>query len=434
MTEIKVEPSNKDIEQAIIGMVMFDPPVIDMILTYIRDPNAFYYDSNKYLWTMLLEMYQTKIPIDLLSVTEYSKTHNPYANKLDALHITECFNKASSSGPIKHYAKILQEKFLRRQLNKEIRLLSKRNADEEDTDSLLASIRNISQELENIKPRKDKSINDLIDETLEHIKTSDNIIPFNNKALDTIAGGMSRKEITVIGGRPSMGKSTTVLNIAKGLIEQDLKVMMFNREMNNIEMFKKLLTIETPGMSYTNVRQQTLSDEQAIQLTQTSELMKTKYKNFITYDSIRNLDEAIAEIRRHKPDVIIDDYIQKISMPGNKDRRFQIEDIMNEYSWTIKSINASAILVSQLSREIEKRTDPRPRMSDFSESGTIEQVAETALFVFRGYVFDHFKFNKYQLELIAAKARYGEIGTFPVGFNGNRAKLYNTEQEAMIGK
>ena len=126
----------------------------------------------------------------------------------------------------------------------------------------------------------------------------------------------------------------------------------------------------------------------------TSDFMKEKYRNLIMYDNIRSLDDCLREISKHKPDVVIDDYIQLIQVDGIKEgRRFEIEKIMQEYKWISKSEDCSVILVSQLNREIEKRIDPRPRMSDYAESGVIEQTAESAMFVFYGHNFDSERYD-----------------------------------------
>ena len=104
---------------------------------------------------------------------------------------------------------------------------------------------------------------------------------------------------------------------------------------------------------------------------------------------------------------------------------------MQEYKWICKSENCSAILVGQLNRVIEKRIDPRPRMSDYAESGVIEQTAESAVFVFYGYNFDHERYDRYGSEIIISKSRYGRVGTYPVGFNGNRCSYYMNKDMAM---
>ena len=174
-----------------------------------------------------------------------------------------------------------------------------------------------------------------------------------------------------------------------------------------------------------------MPDDKKSALTSVSEYVREKYENLTAFDDIRNLDDCIREINKGKPDVVIDDYIQLVDVGmNNKDRRFEIEKIVQDYKWAVKQNNCSAILVSQLNRDIEKRFDPRPRMSDYAESGVIEQTAESAMFVFYGYNFDSEKYNRYKSEVIVAKSRYGQIGTYPMGFNGNKCKFYNDYKEA----
>ena len=87
-----------------------------------------------------------------------------------------------------------------------------------------------------------------------------------------------------------------------------------------------------------------------------------------------------------------------------------------------------------MSREIERRQDPRPRMSDYAESGVIEQTVEAALFLFYGYNFDDQEYDKYETEIIAAKTRYGRIGKCTLGFNGNRCRFYEYRDDAANDK
>lgn len=430
MDELKPLPSSDEMERAVIGGVILDNNSINSAVPWISSPHAFWKEKNRVIWLCLNEMHKEKIPIDLITTNNYIKEN--YPDKYDPFYVAECFNSVISSEHVDYYAKELQKKYLQRLLAKSTQKLNSKSYQKFD-ENLLLEHENLIRELRELRPRKDKPVSQIIEETIIHIKTADNIIKFGNRVLDDFAGGITKKEVVVIGGRPGHGKSTSVVNITKGLIEQGYKVCVFNREMNNTEMTKKLITLETPYLSYKNVRYSTLSAQEMNKIEETSEMMKTKYKNLIMYDDIRTMEEAVREVKRQRPDVIIDDYIQKIITSNNKDRRFQLEDIMNEYSWLAKDINGSAILVSQLNREIEKRHDPRPRMSDFAESGAIEQVAELALFVFFGYYFDSTRYTRYQFEYIGAKVRYGEIGTYEVGFNGNRCKMYLSAEEASLG-
>ena len=163
--------------------------------------------------------------------------------------------------------------------------------------------------------------------------------------------------------------------------------------------------MESESITYDDVRKNEIPKEVEEQLMNgISTTVSDKYANLVMYEDIRSLEESIGEITKFKPDVIIDDYIQLISVGSNAlERRFQLEKIMNDYKWICKKENCSAILVSQLNREIERRFDPKPKLSDFAESGVIEQCAESALFVYYSYQYDDEKFSPYSISVIAAK-------------------------------
>ena len=196
-------------------------------------------------------------------------------------------------------------------------------------------------------------------------------------------------------------------------------------------MMKKIFVMESDELTYNQLRQDGTKDIIESNIEELEKSIKKKYKNVYMYESVRELDETMREIGKVQPDVVIDDYIQLIrTNDGNKDRRFQLEEIMQEYKWAAKKWNFAGLLLSQLNREIEKRIDPMPRMSDYSESGVIEQTAETAMFVFYGYNFDPTSYDKYESQIITAKARYGQIGNFVVGFCGDRCKFYGRSSDA----
>ena len=208
--------------------------------------------------------------------------------------------------------------------------------------------------------------------------------------------------------------------------------MMFNREMSNTEMLKKLVVLESGILSYSMVRSGALGDESSInEMNQTVELIKEKYnKNkFLMFDNIRDFNQAATEVKRFNPDIIFDDYIQLI-VPDNKinERRLQLEKIIHEYKWLAKNVNAAVVLVSQLNRSLETRGNPVPRLSDLAESGAIEQAAENVFFTYYDYKIFKNKslergYGKEIIEIIAGKVRYGETGSAKMDFKGDGAKI-----------
>jgi len=429
--EIKAMPSSEEAEEALLGCtILGGDKEIEISLAWIRDNNAFYDKNNKNIWKAIQELYRNNVEIDLITLSDKMKD---MTGDSQAFHLTGLTEKVPTVANVTQYARIVWEKYIQRETAKSARkLVDASYEDYKEVGNILETHTKLISELREIQPSKQINITDLVEEMKHNIKDGTNIIPFNKPYLDFSAGGMTRKEITVIGGRPGHGKTTLVINIIKGLIEQGYRVMMFNREMSNTEMLKKLVVMESPNLLYANIRQNSVGENNEVEFEDTLDTIKSKYENLIMYENIRTLDDAMREISKHKPDVIVDDYIQLIQVNGVKEgRRFEIERIMQEYKWICKSENCSAILVSQLNREIEKRIDPRPRMSDYAESGVIEQTAESAVFVFYGYNFDHERYDRYGSEIIISKSRYGRVGTYPVGFNGNRCSYYMNKDMAM---
>jgi replicative DNA helicase len=422
-------PQNVEAEEAVLGSVLIGGDVeMQIAMGWIREDDAFYSEKCKNIFRCMKELYNNKIPIDVITLS--NKVQETFGMQ-DSLYIMDLQDNVVTKSKVEHYSKIVWERYIQRETAKSAQdLLNASYENYNEVGNIIEKHSRLIDELRHIQPTRARDISDIVDETNQSLQEDSNTIQFGLGRLDNFAGGMTRKEITVLGGRPGHGKTTLMLNVVRGLIEQGYSVMLFNREMSNIETMKKLYVMESNDISYSMIRSG-ISEDKKIALNSVSEYVKEKYEKLTAFDDIRSLDDCIREINKGKPDVVIDDYIQLIDVgQGYKDRRFEIEKIVQDYKWAVKQNNCSAILVSQLNRDIEKRFDPRPRMSDYAESGVIEQTAESAMFVFYGYNFDSEKYNRYKSEVIVAKSRYGQIGTYPMGFNGNKCKFYNDYKEA----
>jgi len=420
----QIWPQSEEAEKALLGcMITGGDREQEIGLAWIRDEGAFYFNENKTVWKALRKLYKDNIEIDFITLTDKVKD---ITGESMAYYITGLAEFVPSKSNIEQYARIVWEKYIQRETAKSANMLVNASYDDyAEVDNILEKHSRLITELKEIQPSKERKIEDLVNEMIKVVEEDTNLIPFNLAHLDMFAGGMTRKEITVLGGRPGHGKTTLVINMVKGLIDQGFTVMLFNREMSNTEMLKKMVVMESKALEYGNIRRNDLSENDKAEFKSVSDRIKGEYENLIMYDGIRSLSDSLREIAKHKPDVVIDDYIQLIQVNNVREgRRFEIEKIMQEYKWICKTENCSAILVSQLNREIEKRLDPRPRMSDYAESGVIEQTAESAMFVFYGHNFDSERYSPYKSEVIVSKSRYGKIGTHKIGFNGGRCKFY----------
>jgi replicative DNA helicase len=223
--------------------------------------------------------------------------------------------------------------------------------------------------------------------------------------------------------------------MVKLCIDQGLRVIVFNREMTNVEMLKKLIVLESGKLSYLDIRLGYVGDLVKMgELEATKRNIETKYSadKFAMFDNMPSFDEAAAQVKKFKPDIIFDDYIQLI-MPDKRiiERRLQLEKLVNSYKWLAKKQKCVCVLLSQLNRGLEIRGDGRPKLSDLAESGAIEQVAENVLFVY----YDHkVNMNKSKdgenvIELIGSKVRYGVSGSTKLGYEGDMVKIHSSIDE-----
>ena len=168
--------------------------------------------------------------------------------------------------------------------------------------------------------------------------------------------------------------------------------------------------------------------------------LKQLYKKYSSdkfqmFDKISDFENASIEVRKFRPDIVIDDYVQLIRPTKHKKyeaRRLELEEIINSYKWLAKHNNCVVILASQLNRGIEYRgVTPEPQLSDLAESGSIEQVAENVLFTFYQWKVspDLKKASPHKIKLIAKKVRYGETGHVMLGYDGDKCKIYGSHIE-----
>jgi replicative DNA helicase len=428
--DVRVQPHSDEAEQAVLGAILVDgDKAFERAAPWIREDEAFYRTDNRVIWEAIKSLHKERSEIDVITTINRVKDTHPHLSL--TYHITGLIDITTTAN-LETHARIVWERHIQRETAKSAQLLYQSSYEStEKTKGMLEEHSRLVEELQTLNPSKNREIESIVNESMGYIKEGGNIIPYGNIAMDAPAGGMTRKEITVIGGRPGHGKTTLVINIVRTLVEQGYKVMMFNREMSNSEMMKKFLVMESAGLAYSEVRKGNLTEAMTVELEETGKEINEKYKDLLLmYDDIPTLDEAMIEISRHKPDVVIDDYIQLISMPDRMERRFQLEKIMLDYKWVCKKENCAALLVSQLNRNMESRVDPRPKMSDYAESGVIEQTVEAAMFVFYGYNFDDQTYGKYESEVISAKTRYGKVGKCLIGFNGNKCRFYASPEEA----
>jgi replicative DNA helicase len=422
-------PQSNEAERALLGTILQDDILFDKSKKYLTSASMFYSSMHRRIWNIMTKLIHDEKGIDTVSVCSMITSNDKKIyTSLDSYYITGLLDDGIRS-KCRSYAKIIAEKYYQRELIREANEIQTFCFDNSRKyEDIIKKVSNVTNNLQTISTGKDFDLKALIRSTNKSIEEPLDLIKYGYQGLNKLAGGMTRGEITVIAGRPGHGKTTFIINMAHKLLEQGHKVMVINREMNNIEMMKKLLVISSGNLSHSMLRSGKVDTTTQEEINKTLKEIEEKYeKNLIMFDDVFTLKDSTTLVEKFKPDIVIDDFIQLIRVDSRLEgRRFEIEEIMTEYKMLSKKINMVTILVSQLNRNIEQRVDPIPKMSDLAESGSIEQTAENIIFVYYDYKvrFEASEYGPDRNQLIAAKVRYGTSGSLTMGFNGDKCLFY----------
>jgi len=414
----------EEAERAVIGSVIQEEKCFDVVKDYIIESDAFYVEKHKKIWEAIVELKSENIPVDIVNVSSKIKGITYYLTGLEVPTVAN----------VESYAKQVHSDWLRRKLVLQSQeIANKASDDANDISTLLVDVHDTTSSLLNLEPGQKFDLDNLLSMTKDSLFSKRNLTTTGFTPIDNIISGMTRGEITIFAGRPGNAKTTTVANIARNLVLSGKKVVMFNREMPNTEMMKKFIAMESEGITYHMLRHNAVTSKSEIE--KSLNIIREKYTDkLFMFDNIRNLEGTFREIRRIKPDVVIDDHIGLIEYPSNdmRDLRLKIGDTSRRYKWLCKSEQLSVILVSQLNRNIEYRTERIPKLSDLAESGNLEQDAEIVAFTHYPWTvnFENAKHGKYGLDIVVAKNRYGSTGKATVGFSPDCCTLYDTVEEA----
>ena len=422
-------------EEDIIGAVLTDRKYYDEVKRYIYTPDVFYNELNRDVWIAIekqISNQETPTLIQTVDMVNKGKWKEHGVAYLVSGYVTEMATVAHTE----QKAKLMLDKYILRRCIIESRSIEKKvfqngvNAIE-----VIEHMGNTFNKISDIIPVEHAQIEQIINDTVSAIYDTENLVPSYLSFIDECIGGFTRKEVSIIAGRPGHGKTTTALNIVLNMVKKGYRVAVMNREMPNSEVMKKFICMHDPSISYRSLRFGVVNKFMKIRIEKALKELEELFKDkLFMYDNIRDFATSSKELRRIKPDVVMDDYVQLIKpLNTSNDRRLQIEQVVNDYKWMAKSYNMVVLLVSQLNRDIDHRADPVPRMSDLSEGGSLEQTAEMILFCYYEYKvkYDAASLGDLGYKIILGKNRYGINRSMNCGFFGDACTITSTYEEAI---
>jgi len=426
----RIPPQSIEAERAVLGGILLEPEAATKAIE-ILEPEAFYRKAHQEIYKAMLSLFAKREPIDVMTLSEELKKTKALemVGGIDAL--TDLVDSVPTAANIVHYAKIVAEKHILRELIAasteiaEICYKAERDAnailDEAEQRIFQISESRVSPGFVHVKEVLKKRFEEI--QRIHETRASVTGIPSGFVDLDKkYTAGFHPGDLIIVAGRPSMGKTSFALNIAQHVaLVEEKPVAIFSLEMSKELLVQRLLCSEAEvdaqkvRMGYT-----TAEDIQA--LTRAAGLL-SEAPIFIDDTPALSTLEMRARARRLKSEydiaLLIIDYLQLARASEHTENRQQeISAISRSLKTLAKELDIPVVALSQLSRAVEARGgDKRPMLSDLRESGAIEQDADLVLFLYRPEFYDPEDPEKRgKAELIIGKQRNGPTGTVHLVF------------------
>ncbi len=446
----KLPPRDTDAEEAVIGSLLIDGAAIYKIAVLIK-PSDFYGERNLQIYGACLSLYQRSEAINQITVAQELDRQDKLEACGGGAYLSHLISIVPTSLDIEHYAQIVYRlSVMRRIIDASNQIAAIGYEANPDVDSSLSRAEDTlfkirqgqdTRDLVPIRQVLDKYFETTIPGSAASEGQAEQIpyIQSSFTGLDEILGGFQRSDLIIAAGRPSMGKTSLALNIARNAaVERGACVAIFSLEMSRESLVLRLLSSES-GVNLSRVRFGLHSEADERKIMDATGIL-SEAPIYIDDSPQLRIVEIRSKVRQlyHERgvDLVIVDYLQLIQGEGKRENRVQEISYITRYlKGLARELNVPVIAASQLSRAVEWRTSHRPQLSDLRESGSIEQDADIVLFIYR----DEVRYSNQQeweaehpgekypppAEVIIAKHRNGPTGQINLRFIPRLAKFEN---------
>jgi replicative DNA helicase len=435
----KLPPQNTEAEQCLLGCLMLDKDAIVKVVDFIK-PEDFYKGSHQDIYQAMLDIYSKTDPIDILSVSARLKERNRLDETGGSAYLTSLINSVPTATHVANYAKIVRQKKILRELisaSEEIGLSAFNEAEEVDVlldkaEKVVFGIgqRSLSQAFVPIK--------DILSDTFERLDELSKYagsmrgVSTGFTELDKILGGLQKSDLVILAARPSMGKTSLALDIARNVAVLGNKpVGLFSLEMSKDQLADRLLA-SLANINLWNLRNGRLTSDDYSRLQHAMGSL-SEAPLYIDDAGSVNMLQMRAMARRLQANqglsLIVIDYLQLME-PMNKFASpvQQVTENSRALKMLAKELNVPVLVLSQLSRAVESRVPQIPRLADLRESGAIEQDADVVMMIYREDKYNENSLNKNIAKVLIEKHRNGPTGGLDLYFDENRVSFRNLDK------
>jgi replicative DNA helicase len=387
-------PHNLEAERSVLGAILLHNDAFNLVAEII-DSRDFFRDAHRRIFDKMVKLSERNDAIDLVTLKDELGRSAEIDEVGGPAYITALVDGVPRSANVEHYARIIKEKAtLRSLIFSANKILATAYSAEEEADAILDQAEHAIFAIADDKVRDGfVSVRELAHgslETIEKLHAKKELItgvPTGFTDLDEMTSGLQPSDLIIVAARPSMGKTSLVLNMAQHVgTKTGRTVGLFSLEMSKEQLFLRMLTAEARIDAH-RLRRGFLGERDWGRLSQAiGTLSETKI--FIDDSPSIGTLEMRAKCRRlaseHNLDLVIVDYIQLMQGRGRfENRTLELGSISRSLKGLAKELSVPIVVLSQLSRAPESRADRRPQLSDLRESGALEQDADVVLFIYR---------------------------------------------------
>lgn len=416
--EIQSLPNSVQAEQAIISAILADGGVLADIGGTVTT-EMFYGSENRLIFGALSDMAAKGRPADAVMLCDALGASEQLERAGGLEYIADLATQGGSRNG-KHYAEIVRNKYLERQLIQAARAIMDLSGDSKiPVEQRLADAQAQLLAVMDSAPQGEAThINDAMKKAVASIEErgerGTDLIGVSSgfKDLDALVGGFKPGEMILVAGRPSMGKSTLAQNFIEHAALAGLNVLFFSVEMpEEMVAIRHLSSLGKASLeNLIQARVKDLGEE----IVAAGAKMRNRFYHIDDSPSLISsqilLRAQRLQMKTGKPlDLIVVDYIQKLRDPGDNQNQ-RVQEISGNIKHAARVLNCPIVALSQLSRDCEKRQDKRPMLSDLRDSGSLEQDADIVMFVYRDEVYDKNSNLSGIAEVLVRKNRNGRTG------------------------
>lgn len=447
----KIPPQNLEAEQSVLGALLIDKEAIISVADDLT-PGDFYKNTHGIIYQAMLDLFEKREPVDILSLSSRLQDLKELENVGGRTYLMTLANAVPSAAHIEGYAKIVKHKSTLRKLLAAAQKITELgyNEAEDAADTLdnaeqalfSVSQKHLKQNFVHIKNILVDTFNRL-DELHQH-KGALRGIATGFTELDHKLGGLQKSDLVILAARPSVGKTTFALDIARNVaVNSNVPVGIFSLEMSKEQLTDRLLCAEA-NVGLWKMRTGKLENDDDFARIGDAMGKLSDAPIFIEDSGFVNVMQIRTKARRLKMEqdlgLIVVDYLQLMEGTTNGENRVQeISQISRALKGLARELDIPILALSQLSRAVEALSPPIPKLSHLRESGSIEQDADVVMFIYRPAVYtkkEELPQEEQNLaRILISKHRNGPTGEISLTFDEERVRFQNrTSQEAPVAQ